>query len=110
MARHVLGVVGFVTGLIAFVVTVAWWAAAAGGLTYWIWERWIPEGDDNTTLAELMGLGEGRTPEIWLHLAIGAFALITLPWMVRAFAALHGVTASAMLDGRATLRERAAQG
>jgi hypothetical protein len=100
------GIVGFVTGLIAFVVTVTWWAAAAGGLTYWFWEHWIPLDSDNTTLAELIGFGEGRTPEIWLNLAIGAFALVTLPWMVRVVAALHGGTASAMLDGRATLRER----
>ncbi|MET0526343.1 MAG: sensor domain-containing protein [Nocardioides sp.] len=100
------GIVGFVTGLFAFLVTVAWWAAAAGGLTYWFWQQWLPTDDDNTTLAELIGLGEGRTPEIWLNLAIGVFALVTLPWMVRAVAALHGGTASAMLDGRAMLRER----
>ncbi|HET9423183.1 MAG TPA: sensor domain-containing protein [Nocardioides sp.] len=104
------GIVGFVTGLIAFLVTVIWWAAAAGGLSYWFWERWVPEGDDNTTLAELIGFGEGREPEIWLNLVLGAIALITLPWIVRAVAALHGGTASAMLDGRAVLRERAAQG
>jgi len=103
----VWGIVGFVTGLIAFVVTITWWAAAAGGLTYWFWEQWLPVDSDNTTLAELIGLGEGRTPEIWLNLALGAFALVTLPWMARAVATLHGGTASAMLDGRATLRESA---
>jgi hypothetical protein len=103
----VWGIVGFVTGLFAFLVTTAWWAAAAGGLTYWFWEQWLPDDDDNTTLAELIGLGEGRTPEIWLNLALGAFALITLPWVVRAVAALHGGTARAMLDGRAMLREPA---
>ena len=73
------GIVGFVTGLIAFVVTVTWWSVAAGGLTYWFWQHWIPMDGDNTTLAELIGLGEGRTPEIWLNLGIGAFALVTLP-------------------------------
>lgn len=102
------GIVGFVTGLFAFLVTIAWWAAAASGLTYWVWQQWLPMDDDNTTLAELVGLGEGRTPESWLNLAIGVFALVTLPWMVRAVAALHGGTASAMLDGRALLRERPA--
>ena len=99
----VWGIVGFVTGLVAFVFTLSWWAAAAGGLTYWFWERWVPnEGD--TTLAELIGLGEGRTPEIWLNLGLGAFALVTLPFVVRAVAALHAGTASAILDGRTRLR------
>jgi len=102
----VWGIVGFITGLIAFVVTIAWWSAALGGLTYWFWEQWLPQ--DDTTLAELIGFGEGRTPEIWLNLGIGAFALLTLPMMVRAVAALHGGTASAMLDGRATLRSETA--
>jgi hypothetical protein len=97
------GLVGFVTGLVAFVVTVAWWSAAAGGLTYWFWERWLPEND--TTLAELIGLGEGRTPEIWLYLVLGAIALVTLPLVVRGAAALHAGTASVMLDGRARLEE-----
>jgi hypothetical protein len=98
----VWGVVGFVTGLVAFVVTIAWWAAAAGGLTYWFWERWIPEGD-GTTLAELIGVGEGRDAEIWLNLGIGAVVLLTLPAVVRAVAVLHGGTADTILNGRSSL-------
>jgi hypothetical protein len=99
------GVVGFVTGLVAFVFTLSWWAAAAGGLTYWFWEQWLP--NDDTTLAELIGLGEGRTPQIWLNLALGAIALVTLPVVTRASAALHAGTASALLDGRARLQAEA---
>ena len=34
--------VGLVTGTVAFALALAWWAAAAGGLTYWFWQRWIP--------------------------------------------------------------------
>ena len=105
----VWGVVGFVTGLVAFVFTVAWWSAAAGGLTYWFWERWVPN-DDDTTLAELIGLGEGRGPDVWLNLGLGAVALLTLPLVVRGAAALHAGTASAILDGRARLREQHVQG
>jgi hypothetical protein len=97
------GIVGFVTGLIAFLVTAIWWSAAAGGLSYWFWQRWIPQ-DGDTTLAELIGFGEGRDPEIWLNLGLGGFALLTLPLMVRAVAALHGGTAHAMLNGRQTMR------
>jgi hypothetical protein len=99
----VWGVVGFVTGVFASVVTIAWWSAALGGLTYWFWERWIPEGD-GTTLAELIGLGDGRDPEIWLNLGIGVGMLLTLPLVVRAVAVLHAGTADALLNGRARLR------
>jgi hypothetical protein len=98
------GIAGFVTGLIAFVFTISWWASAAGGLTYWFWQRWIPDSSDSTTLPELLGFDDGRTTEIWFNLALGAIALITLPLVVRAVAALHAGTSSAMLDGRELLR------
>jgi hypothetical protein len=98
------GITGFVTGLIAFVVTVTWWAAAAGGLTYWFWQQWIPESETSTTLAELIGFGDGRNPEIWLNLGLGAFALLTLPFVVRAVAAMHSGTAHTMLNGRELLK------
>ena len=55
--------VGLITGTVAFSLALAWWAAAAGGLTYWFWERWIPyDPDDNTTLAELSGSVRAGTP------------------------------------------------
>jgi len=98
------GVAGFVTGLIAFVFTVAWFAAAASGLTYWFWQRWIPEDGDNETLASLIGLGDGRQTEIWLQLAIGVVALVLLPFVVRAVTALHAGLANAMLSGQRSYR------
>src|SRR4051794_27946910 len=53
--------VGLVTATIAFSLAVAWWAMAAGGLTYWFWERWIPyDPHDNITIAHEIGFGEGR--------------------------------------------------
>jgi len=97
--------VGLVTGSIAFFQTLAWWAAAAGGLTYWFWQRWIPyDPHDNTTLAELLGFGEGRHPEIVLNLVLGAVALLTLPLVVRFAAALHGSLAHVLLSSRAELQ------
>ncbi|MDX6374121.1 MAG: hypothetical protein QOD98_3109, partial [Nocardioidaceae bacterium] len=98
--------VGLVTGTIAFALTLAWWAAAAGGLSYWFWQRWIPyDRADNTTLAELLGFGEGRHPEIVLNLVLGAFALVTLPLIVRFAAALHGSLAHVLLSSRAELQQ-----
>jgi hypothetical protein len=101
----VWGMVGFVTSLVSFVVTVTWWALAAGGLTYWFWEQWLPEDDaDSTTLSELLGWDAGT--ETWLYLGMGAVALLTLPLVIRAVTAIHAGTAEAMLSGRARLQER----
>jgi len=98
--------VGLVTGSIAFALTLAWWAAAVGGLSYWFWQRWIPyDPHDNTTLAELLGFGEGRHPEIVLNLVLGAVALLTLPLVVRFSAALHGSLAHVLLSSRAELQQ-----
>jgi len=97
-------VVAFVTGIFGFLMTVGWWAAAGGGLTYWFWERWIPEDGDVTTLPELLGYDDSRTTEIWWCFGIGVFALLTLPLVLRAVAALHAGTSRALLDGREVVR------
>lgn len=96
------GLVGFVTGLVAFVVTVTWWAITLGGLTYWFWQQWLPE--DDVTLVELMGLGEGRTAESLLYLVFGVVALLTLPFVVRAAATVHAGVADVLLCSRAALQ------
>jgi signal transduction histidine kinase len=99
-------VVGLITGTIAFSLAVVWWAAAAGGLSYWFWQRWIPDGSDGTTgLADLLGFDGGRHDEIVLNLVIGAFALLTLPLVMRFAAALHGSLAHVLLSSRAELQQ-----
>jgi signal transduction histidine kinase len=102
----VWSVLGLVTGTVAFSLAVAWWAAAAGGLSYWFWQRWIPEGSDGTTgLADLMGFGEGRHDEIVLNLVLGTVALLTLPLVMRFAASLHGGLAHLLLSSRAELQQ-----
>jgi signal transduction histidine kinase len=102
----VWSLVGLVTGTVAFGLALAWWAGAAGGLSYWFWQRWIPfENHDDGTLASLLGLGDGRTPEIWLNLGIGVFALLTLVPVVRFAATLHSSLAHVLLSSRAELQE-----
>ena len=104
--------VGFVTGTVAFAVTIGWIAGALGGLTYWFWQRFIPYGPDNVTLAELIGLGRGREPESWLNFGIGIVALLTLPLVVRLMALMHSSVGTALLCSRAELQRevRRAQG
>ncbi|MCX6400878.1 MAG: sensor domain-containing protein [Propionibacteriales bacterium] len=98
--------VGFVTGIFAFAVTVGWWALTLGGLTYWFWQRYITFDSESKGLAEILGFGEGRTPESLLNLAIGVVALFTLPVVVRMVAALHGGVARVMLCSRVELLGR----
>jgi signal transduction histidine kinase len=105
----VWGVISFVTGTFVFVVTLAWWAAAANGLTYWFWERYIPRGERDESLASLIGFGDTRFADIALQTIIGLIALLTLPFVVRGLAMLHGGLAEAILCGRAELQHEVAR-
>jgi hypothetical protein len=98
------GLVSFVTGTTAFVVVASWWAGAIGGLSYWAWQWWVPQDTDDRGLAELLGLGDGRDAESLLNLGLGALALVTLPFVVRACAVAHAATADALLDLRSRVR------
>jgi signal transduction histidine kinase len=100
----VWSVVGLVTGTIAFAVTVGWYAGAAGGLTYWWWQRYIDFGAQSETLAQILGFGSGRGPESVLNLVLGLLALVTLPAVVRLASLLHGSTATVVLSSRAELQ------
>ncbi|SEE42453.1 sensor histidine kinase [Jiangella alba] len=89
--------------------TIAWTAAALGGTTYVLWEWSLPRDDaDNETLAELIGLGDGRLPDVALNTAIGLVFLATLPYLLRAFALTESSLVWAMLTNEnAALRARA---
>lgn len=100
------GPLAFVTGLAAFIVTVVWWAVVLTGLTYWIWQLWLPQSEGNETLASLIGLGDGRLADSLLNLAIGLVALVTLPWVVRGVAWLHASLADVVLNGRSSMSAR----
>ncbi len=97
------GVAGFLTGIIAFVFTVTWWAGALGGLSYWFWQQYLPN-DDDVTLVELMGIGHGQRAESVLYLVFGVFFALTLPAVLRAVSVTHGGLASALLCSRAELQ------
>ncbi len=97
------GIAGFVTGIVAFVFTVTWWAGALGGLSYWFWQQYLPD-DDDVTLVELMGIGHGQRAESVLYLAFGVVFALTLPAVLRAVSVTHGGLASALLCSRAELQ------
>ena len=99
-------VVGVVTGTVAFSLAVTWWAGAFGGLSYWFWQRYIPfDAHDNFTIAHQLGFANTRHDESVVMLVMGAFALLTLPLVVRFAAALHGGLAHLLLSSRAELQQ-----
>ena len=102
-------VIGLASAIIAFVVAVTWWAAVLGGLSYWAWQRYLPDGPDDHGLAYYLGLGDSRTAESLLNAGFGMLALLTLPLAVRGAALLHGRIASALLCSRAELQEQVAR-
>ncbi len=97
-------VLGFVTGLVAFVVTLVWWAAVLNGLTYWFWSRFLPQDGNDESLAHLIGLGDSRAADVFLQSAIGVVALLTLPFVVRLVALTHSGLARMLLSSRAELQ------
>jgi signal transduction histidine kinase len=101
--------VSLVTGTVAFAVTLAWCAATANGLTYWFWERYLPDEEKDTSLAELVGFGDSRVADVAFQTMIGLVALLTLPFVVRALSAVHGGLAETVLCGRAELQQEVAR-
>jgi signal transduction histidine kinase len=99
----------FIPSTIAFAFTVVWWAGALGGLTSPLWDWSIPQGDDVTTLPELMGLGDATSTRLLVYVGIGLFFALTLIPVVRAVALLEAQFARALLSGVTELRERIAE-
>lgn len=92
------GIVVFPVALATFVLTVVWWSVAVGGVTYglWSWALPRPESPDNQTLSELLGF-DGRAADILLTSGLGLVALVTLPLVVAAGAAVQAGLGRALL-------------
>ena len=106
----VWSLVALVTGTFAFSLAVTWWAGTLGGLSYWFWQRWVPDGgEDDHGLAYFLGFGDGRTAESWVNLVLGAAFLVTLPLAMRFAAIVHSRIASVLLCSRAELQHEVAR-
>jgi signal transduction histidine kinase len=110
------GVLRMPLSVVGFSLTVTWWAGTLGGLSYWFWSRWLPEYDNpgqSKDLPELIGLDDTHAVHNAFYLALGAFMLITLPWVVRLSALLTARPAQTLLcdlgDVRAQLVRSQAQ-
>lgn len=91
------GVLALVLSTLTWSLLVTWWATVLGGLTYWFWERWLPDAEANVTLVEL--LGWTRISEPVLYLVVGAAFALTLPGVLRWSTGLHVSLARWLLTG-----------
>jgi hypothetical protein len=80
-------------------VTITWTAAAIDGLTYWFWQPFVSQSNGSVSLASVLGLAEGRLEESVINFVLGLFALLSLPFVTRAAAAVHPTAALVLLDG-----------
>lgn len=105
----VWSLLGLVTGILAFVITVTWWAGMAGGLTYWFWQRYLPVSAHDGGLVQLLGIGTGPLAESVWNFGAGIFFLLTLPFAIRLAAIIHASLAQVLLCSRADLQREVAR-
>ena len=90
--------------VLAFSVTVTFWALALGGITYGAWDWALPDASadpGNTDLLELLGFRSSAGLRIIAYTAIGLLAAVLLPFVVRAVALLHAQLGRLLLTSRA---------
>lgn len=98
------GVLALLVSTLTWTVLVTWWSMVLGGLTYWFWERWLPE--DNQGIVLLLDWTFINDPVLYLVLGV-AFAL-TMPAVLSWCVGLHVSLARWLLTGasRRALQEQ----
>ncbi|MGR6962954.1 sensor histidine kinase [Geodermatophilus sp. URMC 61] len=97
-------VLRFPVALVAFVLTVTWWAGTLSGLTYGLWDWALPDAStdpDDTDLLELLGFESSAWSRIALYTLIGAVFAVLLPFVVRGVALLQATLGRVLLTSRA---------
>lgn len=99
-------VVSPIISTFSWAVTIAWTSVGLGGVTYVIWGRFLPRGEQNVLLHQvvidvLLPPNAVRPDpfigEMVVYLIAGAFCILTLPFVTRGLTLLHWVIARAML-------------
>jgi signal transduction histidine kinase len=95
------GIVAFPFAILGFVVTVTFWSAALGGLTYFAWDWSLPRGPGNDNLPELLGFDNTTGTRIAFYTVVGVLFAVILPFAVRGTALLQAQVSRALLTSRA---------
>ncbi|MDN5851538.1 MAG: sensor domain-containing protein [Actinomycetia bacterium] len=89
-------VVTFPVAVTTWSLTIGWWAAALGGLSYPLWRGTLPDGSGDQNLAELLGFSSTQA-DIALNVGIGIVFAVTLVPAVRGLAGLQSGLSRAIL-------------
>lgn len=102
--------INYVVSLVTWVITITWVAVGLGGVSYWFWGRFLPEGDNRGFLSRwLFQVFGDRTVDWtaagldWVMLdtlaqfVLGILCLATLPFLTRGFVLLHDAIARGVL-------------
>ncbi|MCL2788619.1 MAG: sensor domain-containing protein [Micrococcales bacterium] len=88
----------------------AWWTAAAGGLTFWIWEPFVRAfGGADVDFGIFPHSLHLPVPNWFINLVIGFFCLVTLPWVLAGLARLHCLLAHSLLTPTSREQRRHAE-
>ncbi|GAA1827631.1 sensor histidine kinase [Microlunatus capsulatus] len=99
---HVL--VNFPVSVVTFSLALTWVLGGLGGVTYWFWSRFLPEG--NQGLPDLLGF-PGRLADVSVNTVVGVLLLVSTPVVLRGLVRLHVALARALVvDEAGALRER----
>ncbi len=91
-----------IVSTVTFALAVTWWATALGGLTYWFWQRFLPQPDVDPwsewlrSQMPLPGLTASAAEGV-TYLAAGVLFGVTLPWVIGGLGRLRHAIAAAML-------------
>ena len=97
-------IVSPIISIVTFALTTAWLSISLGGLTYWFWGVFIPNGDGadwgqyvSAALPWLFGGWSSRAVEVVLYLVAGVIFTVTLPWVMSGLARAHHAIAEGLL-------------
>ena len=95
---HVM-VIDVIVQTITWVITVTWLSLAFGGLTYWIWAPFIPQGQGRFSLSSRLwpAVESPVLLDSLLYLGLGAAFLATMPLVTRGLVTVHWFIARGVL-------------
>jgi signal transduction histidine kinase len=98
-------VINFAVSLFTWIVTVVWISIGLGGISYWFWDRFVPEPNNQFYVSQWVLFGRGvvtpnagyQTTETIFYLILGLVLLAALPFITRGLTTLHWAIAVGVL-------------